>query len=60
MNKKELVLKTFHNEQLKSYCAGFWHHFMEDELVDGYHHPEYVEQNLAGAKNSKRNLIRIL
>ena len=53
MNKKELVLKTFHNEPTEKLLCGFWHHFLEDELVDGVHHPEYVEQNLAGAKKFK-------
>ena len=53
MNKKELVLKTFHNEPTEKLLCGFWHHFLEDELVDGLHHPEYVEQNLAGAKKFK-------
>ncbi len=53
MNRKELVLKTFHNEPTGKLLCGFWHHFLEDELVDGLHNPEYVEQNLAGAKKFK-------
>lgn len=53
MNRKELVLKTFHNEPSEKLLCGFWHHFLEDELVDGLHHPEYIEQNLAGAKKFK-------
>ena len=27
MNRKELVLKTFHNEPTDKLLVGFWHHF---------------------------------
>lgn len=53
MNRKELVTKTFHNEPTDKLLVAFWHHYLEDELVDGLHHPEYIEQNLAGAKAFK-------
>lgn len=53
MNRRELVLKTFHNEPTEKLLVGFWHHYMEDELVDGLHNHDYVTQNLAGAKRFK-------
>ena len=53
MNRKELVLKTFHNEPTDKLLVGFWHHFLEDELVDGLHNPEYIAKNLEGAKKFK-------
>ena len=53
MNRKELVLKTFHNEPTDKLLVAFWHHYLEDELVDGLHNPEYMVQNLEGAKKFK-------
>ncbi len=53
MDRKELVLKTFHNEPTDKLLVGFWHHYLEDELVDGFHNPEYIAQNLEGAKKFK-------
>ena len=53
MNRKELVLKTFHNEPTEKLLVGFWHHFLQDELVDGLHNPHYMEENLEGAKKFK-------
>ena len=53
MDRKELVLKTFHNEPTEKLLVGFWHHFLEDELVDGLHNPEYIAKNLEGAKKFK-------
>ena len=53
MNRKELVLKTFHNEPVDKLLVGFWHHFLEDELVDGLHNPEYIVENLEGARKFK-------
>ncbi len=53
MDRKELVLKTFHNEPTNKLLVGFWHHFLDDELVDGFHNPEYIKQNLEGAKKFK-------
>ncbi len=53
MNRKELVLKTFHNEPTDKLLVAFWHHFLEDELVDGLHNPQYMVQNLEGAKKFK-------
>ena len=53
MNRKELVLKTFHNEPTDKLLCGFWHHYLDDELVDGLHNPEFVVKNLEGAKKFK-------
>lgn len=53
MNRKELVLKTFHNEPTEKLLVGFWHHYLEDELKDGLHNPAYMVQNLEGAKKFK-------
>lgn len=53
MDRKELVLKVFHNEPADKLLVGFWHHYLEDELVDGFHNPDYVATNLAGAKKFK-------
>ncbi len=48
MDRRERVLKTFHNEPADKILVAFWHHFLESELVDGLKNPEYIEQNLAG------------
>lgn len=53
MDRKILVKKTFHNEPTDKLLVGFWHHFLPDELVDGLHNPEYVVQNLEGARKFK-------
>ena len=53
MDRKERVLKTFHNEPSDKLLVGFWHHYLEDELVDGLHNPAYIEENLAAAKKFK-------
>ncbi len=53
MDRKELVRKVFHNEPTDKLLVAFWHHFLEDELVDGLHHPEYIVKNLEGARKFK-------
>jgi len=53
MDRKTLVRKTFHNEPTGKLLVGFWHHYLEDELVDGLHNPAYLEENLAGARKFK-------
>ena len=50
MDRKELVRRVFHNQPTGKLLTAFWHHYLEDELVDGLHNPAYVEQNLAGAR----------
>ncbi len=53
MDRRERVLRTFHNEPTDKLIVAFWHHFLESELVDGLKNPEYIEQNLAGTKAFK-------
>ena len=53
MDRKELVRKVFHNEPSDKLLVAFWHHFLEDELVDGLHHPAYIRQALLGARRFK-------
>lgn len=48
MNKRELLLRTFHNEPADRVPVGFWFHFAADELVDQFAHPELLDINLAG------------
>ena len=35
MDRRERVLRTFHNEPADKLLVAFWHHFLESELVDG-------------------------
>ena len=42
MDRKELVRKVFHNEPEEKLLVAFWHHYLEDELVDGLHNPAYL------------------
>lgn len=53
MDRKELVRKVFHNEPSEKLLVAFWHHYLEDELVDGLHNPEYIAQNIEGARRFK-------
>jgi uroporphyrinogen decarboxylase len=53
MDRKERVLRTFHNEPSDKLLVAFWHHYLEDELVDGLHNPRYIDENLAGARKFK-------
>ena len=53
MDRKELVRKVFHNEPAEKLLVAFWHHYLEDELVDGLHNPAYLTQNLEGARRFK-------
>ena len=53
MDRKEIVRKVFHNEPADKLLVAFWHHYLEDELVDGLHHPEYIAQTLDGARRFK-------
>jgi len=50
MSKRELMLKVFRNEQAERVPIGFWFHYAQDELVDGFTHPEVFEANLVGHK----------
>lgn len=53
MNRRELVRNVFHNKPSDKLLVAFWHHYLEDELVDGLHNPEYIAKNLEGAKRFK-------
>jgi uroporphyrinogen decarboxylase len=48
MTKRELLLRTFHNEPAERVPVGFWFHFAADELLDVFEHPELLDINLAG------------
>lgn len=49
-SKKEFVLKALRNEPVDRVPVGFWHHYLPDEHVDALGHPEWHEQNIAGAR----------
>ena len=53
MDRKELVRNVFHNQPTDKLLVAFWHHYLRDELVDGLRHPEYIRENLAGARRFK-------
>ena len=53
MDRKEMVRRVFRNQPSEKLLVAFWHHFLEDELVDGLHEPAYIAQNLAGARRFK-------
>ncbi len=53
MDRRALIRKVFHNEPAEKLPVGFWHHYLEDELVDGLHNPEYIAKNLEGARRFK-------
>jgi uroporphyrinogen decarboxylase len=48
MNKREWVLRSFRDEYAEKVPAGFWFHFVPDELEDGFADPSLFEKNLAG------------
>jgi uroporphyrinogen decarboxylase len=48
MTKRDLMTKVFNNERAERVPAGFWFHFAEDELLDGFKHPGTFEQNIKG------------
>ncbi|MDR1655273.1 MAG: uroporphyrinogen decarboxylase [Treponema sp.] len=48
MNKREWVLKAMRNEETDRIPAGFWYHYLQDELQDGLADPSLIEQNISG------------
>jgi uroporphyrinogen decarboxylase len=50
MNKREWVSRVLRHEKTGRVPAGFWFHFVPDELTDGFVHPEIFEQNIQGHK----------
>ncbi|MDR1212463.1 MAG: uroporphyrinogen decarboxylase [Spirochaetaceae bacterium] len=54
MNKRELVLNTFHNEETERVPVGFWFHFAKNELEDVFEKPELLSINLEGHRKFYR------
>lgn len=51
MNKRDWVTKAFLGEQVDHVPAGFWFHFLDNEVISsGMEHPDLIQQNLAGHK----------
>jgi len=50
MNKREWLMKVLSNEILDEIPLGFWFHFADDELTDGFIDPKIIEQNIEGHK----------
>ncbi|MHC6203400.1 uroporphyrinogen decarboxylase family protein [Breznakiellaceae bacterium SP9] len=55
MTKKELVLKAFHNEKTDRVPVGFWFHYLENELLDGFTEPALIEENRKGQEKFYRD-----
>lgn len=54
--KRELVLKTFHNEKADRIPVGFWHHFLDGEDFNAaLERPELVQKNLEGHRKFKED-----
>jgi uroporphyrinogen decarboxylase len=64
MNKREWVLKVLRNEAAGPVPAGFWFHFVPDELRDGFVYPEIFEENIRGHEKFYRDfqpdLVKIM
>jgi uroporphyrinogen decarboxylase len=54
MNKREWLLKCLRNERVDAVPAGFWFHFVPDELADGFSDPRIFGQNMEGHKKFYR------
>jgi uroporphyrinogen decarboxylase len=50
MNKREWLLRWLSNETLEKIPLGFWFHFSEDELADGFVDRKIIENNIEGHK----------
>lgn len=49
MNKREWILKAFKGERVGRVPIGFWHHFLENDLMAaGMKDPELIRKNLEG------------
>ncbi len=65
LNKKELVLNAMDNKPVERVPAGFWFHFLEDELhSNAFDNPELTEQVLAGEikyiEESQPDFVKIM
>jgi uroporphyrinogen decarboxylase len=50
MNKRELVARAFKNEKTERVPVGFWLHYAQDELEDGFKNPALFDNNIEGHK----------
>jgi uroporphyrinogen decarboxylase len=50
MNKREWLARWLSNETLEKIPLGFWFHFAEDELTDGFSDRTIIEKNIEGHK----------
>lgn len=53
MNKKELVLKAFHNEPAERIPVGFWFHFLPDPEIDRMSRPDLLDILTEGHRRYK-------
>ncbi|MDR2865438.1 MAG: uroporphyrinogen decarboxylase [Spirochaetaceae bacterium] len=50
MNKRDLLTKVFNNQKAERVPVGFWFHFTENEILDGFKNPEMFQANIEGEK----------
>ena len=55
MNKREWLLRWLSNETLEKIPLGFWFHFSEDELADGFADRRIIKNNIEGHKKFFRD-----
>jgi uroporphyrinogen decarboxylase len=48
MDKKDLVLQVFNNEEAERAPVGFWFHFIDDPAADGFKNPALFDQCIDG------------
>jgi uroporphyrinogen decarboxylase len=56
MNKREWVFRALRHETVGPVPAGFWFHFVPDELADGFVFPEILEENIRGHEKFYRDV----
>jgi uroporphyrinogen decarboxylase len=56
VNKREWVLKALRNEEAGPVPAGFWFHFVPNELEDGLVDPRVIEENIRGHQKYYREI----
>jgi uroporphyrinogen decarboxylase len=47
-------MRSFHNGETEKVPAGFWFHFAQDEVLDGFEYPEMFKRNLEGHRKYYR------
>ena len=65
LDKKQLVLDAMDNKPVERVPAGFWFHFLDDEVhSNAFEHPELTEQVLAGEikyiEESQPDFVKIM